>query len=175
MKIRCPLTYCHYALSDVRKITGVHGALPVSDVKKITSVHGALPVNGNGRRKHWSNQPEIRLLLRAQVCWIVCRIVECRVPVSGDGTLLHSKAPFLTGCTASLYYISQCLFVRYRFSRQPLNRLFWNLRWASDMMSERELNILGSNAYKINDLPHELCVTEGPKVASKAIDVIDVR
>ena len=104
-----------------------------------------------------------------------CRIVECRVPVSGDGTLLHSKAPFLTGCTASLYYISQCLFVRYRFSRQPLNRLLSNFAYVFNMMSERQLSILGSNTCTINDLPNELCLIEGPKVASKAIDDIDVR
>ena len=43
------------------------------------------------------------------------------------------------------------------------------------MVLERQLSILGSNACIINDLLHDLCLIEGPKIASKAIDVIDVR
>ena len=50
------------------------------------------------------------------------------------------------------------MFVRYRFSRQPLNRLFWNLARVFDMMSERQLSILVSNGCIINDLSHKLCV-----------------
>ena len=44
----------------------------------------------NGRRKHWSNQPEIRFLLRAQVCWMRAGLssVECRYRVMG-----HSYTP----------------------------------------------------------------------------------
>ena len=57
-----------------------------------------------------------------------------------------------------LYIITQCLFVRYRFSRQPLNRLLWNLTRVFDMVSERQLSILVSNGCIINDLSHKLCV-----------------
>ena len=43
------------------------------------------------------------------------------------------------------------------------------------MVLERQLSILGPDGCIVNDLSHESCLIEGPKIASKAIDVIDVR
>ena len=63
-------------------------------------------------------------------------------------------------CRDNLYIITQCVSVRYRFSRQPLNRLLWNLAGVFDLVSERQLNILMSNGCKINDLSHKLCMDQ---------------
>ena len=60
-----------------------------------------------------------------------------------------------------------CLSVRYRFSRQPLNRLFWNFAWCFEMISERQLSILVPNGCIINELSHKLCIIKQPRMASK--------
>ena len=43
------------------------------------------------------------------------------------------------------------------------------------MVLERQLSILVSIGCVIIELSHDLCLIEGLKIASKAIDVIDVR
>ena len=48
------------------------------------------------------------------------------------------------------------MFVRYRFSRQPLNRLIWNFAWCFEMVSERQLTILVTIGCIINELLHKL-------------------
>ena len=68
------------------------------------------------------------------------------------------------------YYISQCLSVRYRFSRQPLNHLLSNLAGVFDMVPERQLSILVSIGCIINELSHKLCISKGPVDPSKPRD-----
>ena len=73
-------------------------------------------------------------------------------------TVDGEQRPFLTGFTASLYIITQCVSVRYHFSRQPLNHLLWNLAGVFDTVSERQLSILVTNGCIISDLLHKLRV-----------------
>ena len=47
-------------------------------------------------------------------------------------------------CLTSDIFLNVCLCVCYRFSRQPLNRLLWNLTRCFEMVSERQLTILVS-------------------------------
>ena len=80
--------------------------------------------------------------------------VQALIPV----ILIPMKASLLVHWVSNHIYIiflNVCLYVCYRFSRQPLNRLFWNLRWAFDMMSERQLSILGPNGCIGNDLSQD--------------------
>ena len=75
--------------------------------------------------------------------------------------MINCHASTVFNGRAQLVYIlllSVCVSVRYRFSRQPLNRLLSNLAGVFDMMSERQLSILVSNGCIINDLLHKLCV-----------------
>ena len=60
-----------------------------------------------------------------------------------------------------LYFSVFVLSVRYRFSRQPLNRLLWNLAGVFDIVPERQLSILVPNGCIINDLWHKLCIFQG--------------
>ena len=60
-----------------------------------------------------------------------------------------------------LYYISQCMYVSYRFSQQPLTRLFWNFAWCFEIMSERQLSILVSIGCIITELWHNKGVVRG--------------
>ena len=77
-----------------------------------------------------------------------------KLSVSLSALSKFAHARFLTGCAASLYYISQCLSVCYRFSRQPLIRLLWNLTRCLEMKSERQLIILVSIGCIFNELSH---------------------
>ena len=79
--------------------------------------------------------------------------IERRVINSDASTVINGRAQLVY-----ILLLSVCMFVRYRFSRQPLNRSFWNLARVFDMMSERQLSILVSNGCIINDLSHKLCV-----------------
>ena len=56
-----------------------------------------------------------------------------------------------------------CVYVCYRFSRQPLTRLIWNFPGIFVMMSERQLNILVPSGCIINDLSHKSCIFKGPQ------------
>ena len=72
---------------------------------------------------------------------------------------------FLTGL-----YVSQCMYicmyVCYRFSRQPLNRLLWNLAWCFEMVPERQLSILVSIGCVIIELSHNSCMKKGSQDAT---------
>ena len=96
------------------------------------------PTSNIWRQKHWTN-------------WRAA---------GGERRVINCHASTVFNGRAQLVYIlllSVCMFVRYRFSRQPLNRLLWNLARVFDMMSERQLSILVSNGCIINDLLHKLC------------------
>ena len=60
-----------------------------------------------------------------------------------------------------------CEFVSYRFSRQPLTRLFWNFAWCFEIMSERQLSILVSIGCIITELWHNKGVWGGLEVIRK--------
>jgi len=52
-----------------------------------------------------------------------------------------------------IIFLNVCMFVCYRFSRQPLNRLLWNLARCFEMVSERQLTIFVSIGCIFNELP----------------------
>ena len=58
------------------------------------------------------------------------------------------------------------MYVSYRFSRQPLTRLFWNFAWCFEIMSERQLSILVSIGCIITELWHNKGVWGGLEVTS---------
>ena len=53
-----------------------------------------------------------------------------------------------------IIFLNVCMYVCYRFSRQPLNRLLWNLAWCFEMVPERQLSILVSIGCVIIELSH---------------------
>ena len=68
---------------------------------------------------------------------------------------LYSIHPSQHGQHPILYFsVFVCVFVCYRFSRQPLNRLLWNLARCFEMVSERQLTILVSIGCIFNELSH---------------------
>ena len=61
-----------------------------------------------------------------------------------------------------IIFLNVCMFVCYRFSRQPLNRLLWNLARCFEMISERQLTILVSIGCVFHELSHmRYCVILG--------------
>ena len=98
--------------------------------------------------------------IRRQIIWRQKHWINWRAG-GGERRVINSHASTVFNGRAQLVYIlilSVCVSVRYRFSRQPLNRLLSNLAGVFDMMSERQLSILVSNGCIINDLLHKLCV-----------------
>ena len=66
------------------------------------------------------------------------------------------------------------MYVCYRFSRQPLNRLFWNFAWCFEMGSERQLSILEPIGWIINELSHNSCMKKRSQYATLRNDETNV-
>ena len=85
-----------------------------------------------------------------------CQAYARRSAISGGGAInFRGGQNTARKLHVSILYFSMCvcLFVCYRFSRQPLNRLLWNLARCFEMISERQLTILVSIGCIFNELP----------------------
>ena len=127
--------------------------------------------NTNFRKARWDissqdNSSSRRSLINQRVhLKTPCRSINLGIPIQDKSKQLHRpyidilRRILLSGMLhryteSYIIFLNVCMYVCYRFSRQPLTRLFWNFAWCFEIISERQLSILVSIGGIITELWH---------------------